>query len=87
MLTECGFEVQRLTYTNFSLFPLMFFVRTTQRLLGLPSPEEAGSDVRVPPSVVNEALAGLLRLEARCLRITDLPIGSSLLCLARKPIG
>lgn len=87
VLSEGGFEIVRLTYTNFTLFPLMLAVRAGQRLIGLAAPEEAGTDIAVPPKPVNAALAGLLALEAAALRKVDMPVGSSLLCLARKPRG
>jgi SAM-dependent methyltransferase len=85
VLSQAGFEVTRLTYTNFTLFPLMLAVRTTQRLIGLATPEEAGTDIAVPSAPVNEFLSALLWCEARALRVMDMPIGSSLLCVARKP--
>ncbi len=86
VLSTAGFEVARLTYTNASLFPLMLAVRTAQRLMGLATPEEAGTDLVVPPALVNAALTQLLLLEARALRVVDMPIGSSLLAVARKPV-
>ena len=85
VLTGAGFEVARLTYTNASLFPLILAVRTGQRLMGLATPEEAGTDVVIPSRPINAVLSALLRLEARALRVVDMPIGSSLLCVARKP--
>lgn len=85
ILSEAGFDVTRLTYTNFALFPLMLAVRTAQRLIGLATPEEAGTDIAVPPGPVNALLTGFLLAEARALRVVDMPIGSSLLCVARKP--
>ena len=50
VLARAGFEVERLTYTNASLFPLMLAVRTVQRMTGLATPEEAGTDVVLPPA-------------------------------------
>ena len=85
LLSRHGFEVMRLTYTNFSLFPLMLAVRTAQRVIGLATPEEAGTEIMVPPRPVNAVLSSLLSIEARALRVLDMPIGSSLLCVARKP--
>jgi SAM-dependent methyltransferase len=85
LLSNAGFDIRRLTYTNASLFPLILAVRTSQRLMGLSTPEEAGTDVVVPIRPLNALLSALLRLEARALRVTDMPIGSSLLCVARKP--
>lgn len=84
-LVSHGFRVERLTYTNCSLFPLMLVVRTSQRLLGLSSPEESGADIVVPPGIVNGPLTALLSLEARALRVIDMPLGSSLMALAFKP--
>ena len=81
-----GFDVVRLTYTNFSLFPLMLAVRTAQRMIGLATPEEAGTDIMVPPTPVNALLSSLLSLEARALRRINMPVGSSLLCVARRPL-
>jgi SAM-dependent methyltransferase len=85
VLSRAGFDVTRLTYSNASLFPLIFAVRTTQRLMGLASPEEAGTDVVIPSAPINALLTTMLRLEARALRVIDMPIGSSLLCVARRP--
>ena len=85
VLSRAGFEIGRLTYTNFSLFPLMLAVRSAQRLFGLATPEEAGTDIVVPSVAVNAVLTALLRAEAGALRRLDMPIGSSLLSVARKP--
>ena len=73
VLTRAGFEVTRLTYSNASIFPLIFAVRTGQRLMGLASPEEAGTDVVIPSAPVNAMLSGLLELESRALRVIDMP--------------
>ncbi len=84
VLSRAGFTVERVTYTNFSLFPLMLVVRTAQRLMGLATPEEAGTDLVVPSRPLNASFSALLRCEARALRVIDMPIGSSLLAVARK---
>ena len=87
MLEGAGFQVLRLTHTNASLFPLVFLVRSVQRASGLAVSDEVDSaarEISVPPRLVNFLLAALLKLEARVVRMTDLPFGSSILCLARK---
>jgi SAM-dependent methyltransferase len=86
-LETAGFVVERLTYTNFTLFPFIAAVRLTQRLMGLSSPEESGIDIVVPPKALNVALSRLLALEGRALRHVDMPIGSSLLGLAKRSRG
>ncbi len=84
LISDAGLRVTRLTYSNAILFPLMLAVRSGQRLMGLATPEEAGTDVVLPPAPVNGLLTLLLQVEARALRVVDMPIGSSLLCVARK---
>lgn len=83
-ITRAGFCVERLSYTNFSLFPLMMAVRVGQRLRGLPESGEGAIDTKVPPAPLNALLSGLVTLEARALRAVNMPIGSSVLCLAKK---
>lgn len=84
LISRAGLRVTRLTYSNAMLFPLMLAVRSGQRMIGLATPEEAGTDIVLPPAPVNGLLTLLLQVEARALRIVDMPIGSSLLCAARK---
>jgi len=84
-LSRAGLVPERLTYTNFSLFPLMLATRSWQRLRGAARPEALTAEISVPSPPVNTALTAVLSLEARALRFTNLPFGSSLLVLARKP--
>jgi SAM-dependent methyltransferase len=85
LLEGAGFSVTRMTYTNCSLFPFMLGARLVQRMVGLSPPERADADIRVPAAPVNAALSALLALEAAALRWINMPVGSSLLCLAHKP--
>jgi SAM-dependent methyltransferase len=82
-LERRGFHVVRATYTNACLFPLVAGVRMWQRLRGLKTNPTRGDFIR-PPAVVNTAFSGALAAEAVALRWTNMPIGSSVLCLARK---
>jgi SAM-dependent methyltransferase len=85
-LTAAGFSIERLTYTNFLLFPVMAVARTLQRRRGLKPEADAQREIAVPPAPINGALTVLLLLESLWLRWFDAPAGSSLLCLARKPL-
>ncbi len=85
LVTDAGFIVDRLTYTNAVLFPPMALARAVQRARGLSAEQEADQDIRVPAAPVNLALTAALKLESLWLRAVDNPFGSSLLCLARKP--
>ena len=84
-LEGAGFQVERLTYTNATLFVPLAIARLIQRRRGLRSESEAGSDISVPPEPINAIMTAVMRLEALWLRRVDAPFGSSLLCLARKP--
>jgi hypothetical protein len=84
MLEGAGFTVRRITFTNFTLFPLMLGVRSLQRLRGLRQAADAQAEITPPAAPVNALLTGLLRLEAALVRRVDMPIGSSLLVVAMK---
>ena len=83
-----GVSIVRLTYTNATIFCPLAVVRTIQRGRGLRGETEAAeSDIRVPPEPINALMSAVMRLEAAWIRRFNAPFGSSLLCLARKPIG
>ena len=84
LLEGAGLCVERITYTNASLFPMMLAVRGVQRLAGLAREADALGEITVPSAPVNAALSALLAIEARAIRVLPMPFGSSLLCLARK---
>jgi SAM-dependent methyltransferase len=85
LLTDAGFEIERLTFVHASLFPLMLPVRVAQRWRSGGVEVPPGEfDIRVPPAPVNSLLTGLVWLESKALALVDMPIGSSLLCHARR---
>ena len=85
-LERTGFQVKRLTYTNASLFPITAAVRALQRLRGTKAAEENKGDFYVPPAPLNALFSGALALESKIVEAgIDMPVGSSLLCLAKKP--
>jgi hypothetical protein len=88
LVTGAGFTIVRLTYTNFSLFLPLLAVRLAQRWRGLAQEEQphARREIAVPWAPVNTLLTGLVLLESLWLRRFNSPFGSSLVCLARKPV-
>jgi SAM-dependent methyltransferase len=86
LLSRDGFEIVRLTYTNATLFLPMAANRTWQRWRGLHAEHEADQEIAVPAAPINALLTGLLKVESLWLPFVDNPFGSSLLCLARKPV-
>ena len=88
LLERAGFTIERLTYTNATLFLPLAIVRGLSSLAGSRRGSRRAtrrSPCRAAP--VNAALTVLLWLESVWLRVVDNPFGSSLLCLARKPDG
>ena len=86
LVEGAGLEIERLTCTSASLFPLLLVVRTWQRIRSGGQPPPGEWEIRVPAAPVNAVLTVLLAVEAQVLRVVDLPVGSSILCLARKPL-
>lgn len=84
-MERAGFVIERLTYTNATLFVPLAIARLIQRRRGLRTESEAGSEIAVPPEPLNAIMTVVMRLEGLWLRWFDAPLGSSLLCLARKP--
>jgi SAM-dependent methyltransferase len=86
VLTGAGFEVERLTFANMSTLPVTWLVRWRERMTGrADSPSDR--DLQVPPRPINAIFNAVLALEARAMRVVSLPIGTSLLCVARKRGG
>ncbi len=82
-LAAAGFDVIQMSYTNMTTLPITLAVRMTQRLIG-SGDQAAETEMRVPAAPVNAALAGLLRLDAALMRVAALPVGSSVMCVARR---
>lgn len=82
-LEAAGFVVERATYTNLVLFPPVFAVRGLQRLTGrADAPSDA--ELQVPPWPINACLDLCLSAENGLLAVANLPIGTSVMALARR---
>jgi ubiquinone/menaquinone biosynthesis C-methylase UbiE len=84
LVAGAGFTIERLTYLNASLLPVMLPVRVVQRWARARPDEPGEFDITVPIAPVNALLTGVLALEAAALKVVNMPIGSSLMCHARK---
>jgi SAM-dependent methyltransferase len=80
LLAAQGLQVLRATYANTVLFPVVAARRALDRITG-----RRGSDVAFLPAPLERAFLFALRLEARLVRWTSLPVGASVFALARKP--
>lgn len=94
-LGDSGYTVQRLTYNNFFIFPLaaglLLLRRSTNRNPELASHHLRAEEYQVemeptsPP--VNTILTLVGKLEAGLIRSFNLPVGTSLLAVAQKPLA
>ena len=82
-LENAGLVVERMSFTNCSTFPMTLAVRAFERWSGR-SATASDADLQVPSAPLNAALDLALSAEAQVMRYVNLPIGTSLLCLARK---
>jgi SAM-dependent methyltransferase len=80
-LERAGFAVVKCSYMNALLFPAAVAARLVERLRFRGAPH---SSVRPVHPAVNRVLGRVYRAEARLLRHVNLPIGLSVLLVARK---
>jgi SAM-dependent methyltransferase len=80
-MRQAGLEVQQSTYANTLLFP----VAATRRMIAKARGSSGESDVRAVHPLLNEALKALFSVEAMVLPRTSLPVGLSVIAVARKP--
>lgn len=80
-LTEAGFRIQRLTYFNTLLFPLIFVARRATPRRRRMAPR---SSFRTHATYVNGLLTSVFGAEQWILRHFDFPVGVSLMCVAQR---
>lgn len=80
ILEKNNFKIIKSSYIYFSIFPAVLFKRSF--LDRFVKPDE--SDLFITPKLINQALKLLLKLESFLLNYFKLPVGSSLIILARK---
>ena len=86
LVEGAGLRIERLTFDHFTLLPMLLPMRMWHRLTAKDGVVIAGEgEITVPVAPVNALLSALVSLEALALRAVDMPLGSSLMCLAKKP--
>jgi ubiquinone/menaquinone biosynthesis C-methylase UbiE len=83
-LEQAGFRLERLTYTNMATFPITLASRLADRLTGR-AVKGSAAEFTVPPAPINAILDAALAVEAGLARFVNLPVGSSIMAIARKP--
>lgn len=91
-LDGAGFRVKRLAFNNFFVFPMAAaLIRLRQKSgeapdLAAPDTDDEAYQVEMEPTSppVNAVLTGVGWVEAALLRWVNLPVGTSMICIAEK---
>jgi ubiquinone/menaquinone biosynthesis C-methylase UbiE len=87
LVVSAGLRVERVSYMFATLFPLMLATRLSQRLSRPYRQLRNDRDITVPVAPVNAVLTWMVKREAALARRFRMPIGSSLLVVAKKEAG
>jgi 2-polyprenyl-3-methyl-5-hydroxy-6-metoxy-1,4-benzoquinol methylase len=79
-LLNAGFTIQKISYYNSLLFPIVLVVRVLNNLLK----RDGTSDVNLPSLPINFILRSIFIIELFLLRFLNLPFGVSLLAVVKK---
>jgi SAM-dependent methyltransferase len=82
IIEGAGFEIERITYANTLLFPVVYMGRQALKALRLFKDVRTENDLH--PGWSNGMLKAIFGLEALLLRRTDLPFGVSILAVCRR---
>jgi SAM-dependent methyltransferase len=85
LVERAGLRVERVSFMFASLFPVLLALRTSQRLLRPYRELRPDTDMAVPPAPINTVLTWMVTGEAAVAKHLPMPIGTSLLVVARKP--
>ncbi len=83
LAAQPGFEVVRVTYRVFFLFPMVAAVKVAKRLAWREG-EEPRSDQDTTPQWLNAPLTAIMAAENAFLRVANAPVGSSVFAVVRK---
>lgn len=79
-LVQAGFTVEKISYYNTLLFPVVYVVRMLNNLLK----RDGASDVDMPSVPLNFVLQRIFGIEKYLLKYMNLPFGVSILAVVRK---
>jgi SAM-dependent methyltransferase len=85
-VAAAGFRTLKISYINLTVFfPLWLMVKTGR--LSAKEDAKISVDFALLPGPVNRVLAGVAALESKVTSRVDLPVGSSIVCVAARPEG
>ena len=82
LLEKCGFKIIRCSYINSFYFPGLLLYSLCKKLSG--SSSKPRTDILLVPKWIEGLFSFILKVEENILLHTDIPIGTSILCLVKK---
>lgn len=79
-LLGAGFKIEKISYYNTLLFPVVYIVRKLNNLMG----RNGSSDIDMPSTIMNSALKAIFGFEKFILRYWNMPFGVSILAVVKK---
>ena len=79
-LEDAGFEIEKITYYNFFLFPFVFLMRKMSIVLDTGK----NTDIKKENFLINSLLKCMMSIERTLLKAVNFPFGVSLFCIAKK---
>ncbi len=76
-LEQAGFKVQKITYANILLFPLVLIKRLTEK-------KKDESEVKSTSKITNSILMSILNFESSLVKHMNFPYGLSIIAVAKK---
>jgi len=83
LILDAGLKIEKITYFYFFVFFPIFFIRKLEQFHLYKKKDT--SDLERPNLFINALMVFLITLESIWIRFFSLPIGISIICIARKP--
>ena len=81
-LEKAGFKIEKMSYYNFFLFPLVLIVRNLDNIINKNKP--ARSNIQETNPLFNAILISIFKIESKLLNFIKFPFGVSIFCIAKK---
>ena len=81
-LEKAGFIIEKMSYYNFFLFPLVFIMRKLDNIFNKNKP--AKSNIQETNPLFNKILISIFKIESKLLNFINFPFGVSIFCIAKK---
>ena len=89
-LESAGFHILRMSYFMSLLYPFMCILSLHSKMMKKDTNRQKNCEIsqhyfwKIPSLSINNILYHIFRIEIRLIRWTDLPFGTSILCIAQK---